>query len=344
MPGFSIFIGEPSMAHNLEIINGKASFAYAGRPGWHGLGQSIPPGMEDSETVSELAGLNRTVALVPLYTMVGGEPVAVQDKFATVYEDSGFVLGVVGNRYTVVQNVTAFKAIDRWLADGRVRYETAGALDEGRKVFILVRIDEDFTIAGTDPVTPYALVTNSHDGSSGLGVKLVSTRVVCQNTLNVALRERGERIGIRHTASAEANIESAAQALGLVSRQQRQMMERFEQLAQMNAGQSDIEQVVDLVAPDPAKVTVSLPERQSNRAGRRHESFMTFLQHAPELPTIVSAGGLDNRWGLFNATTEWMEWVDPTKSTQILERRMVGSLDGPVSDARQQVYDLLTAA
>ncbi len=333
------------MAHNLEINNGKASFAYAnGRPGWHGLGQAIPPGMEDSETVSELAGLNRTVALAPLYTMVEGQPVALQDKFATVYEDSGFVLGVVGSRYTVVQNVTAFKAIDRWLADGRVRYETAGALDEGRKVFILVRIDEDFTIAGTDPIAPYALVTNSHDGSSGLGVKLVSTRVVCQNTMNVALREKGERIGIRHTASAEANIESAAQALGLVSRQQRQMMERFEQLAQMNAGQSEVEQVVDLVAPDPAKVTVSLTERQRNRVGRRHESFMTFLRHAPELPTIVSAGGLDNRWGLFNATTEWMEWVDPTKSTQILERRMVGSLDGAVSDARQQVYDLLTAA
>ncbi len=65
MPGFSIFIGEPPMAHNLEIINGKASFAYAGRPGWHGLGQSIPPGMEDSETVSELAGLNRRVVPGP---------------------------------------------------------------------------------------------------------------------------------------------------------------------------------------------------------------------------------------------------------------------------------------
>ncbi|MBE0609465.1 MAG: DUF932 domain-containing protein [Dehalococcoidia bacterium] len=332
------------MAHNLEIINGKASFAYAGRPGWHGLGQSIPPGMEDSETVSELAGLNRTVALAPLYTMIDGQPVALQDKFATVHEDNGFVLGVVGSRYTVVQNVTAFRAIDRWLADGRVKYETAGALDEGRKVFILVRIGEDFTIAGTDPVTPYALVTNSHDGSSGLGVKLVSTRVVCQNTLNVALREKGERIGIRHTASAEANIESAAQALGLVSRQQAEMMQRFEQLAQMNAGHPLVEQVVELVAPDPAKVTVSLTERQRNRAGRRHESFMTFLRHAQELPTIVSAGGLDNRWGLFNATTEWTEWVDPTKSTQILERRMVGSLEGAVSDARQQVYDLLTVA
>jgi len=332
------------MAHNLEITNGKASFAYAnGRPGWHGLGQAIPAGMEDSETVSELAGLNRRVVLAPLYTMVEGDPVALQDKFATVYEDTGFVLGVVGSRYTVVQNVTAFGAIDRWLADGRVRYETAGALDEGRKVFILVRIDEDFTIAGTDPITPYALVTNSHDGSSGLGVKLVSTRVVCANTLNVALREKGERIGIRHTASAEANIESAAKALGLVSRQQRQMMERFEQLAQLSAGQGLVEQVVDLVAPDPLRIEVSLTERQRSRAGRRHESFMTFLQHAKELPTIVSAGGVDNRWGLFNATTEWMEWVDPTKSTQILERRMVGSLEGAVSDTRQQVYDLLAA-
>ena len=121
------------------------------------------------------------------------------------------------------------------------------------------------------------------------------------------------------------------------------MMEWFEQLVQMNAGQSDLEQVVDLVAPDPAKVEVSLTERQRTRAGRRHESFMTFLQHAENLPTIVSAGGIENRWGLFNATTEWMEWVDPTKSTQLLERRMVGSLEGTVSDARQRVYDLVAA-
>ncbi|MCZ7576289.1 MAG: DUF932 domain-containing protein [Dehalococcoidia bacterium] len=332
------------MAHNLEVINGRASFAYAnGRPGWHGLGQAIPPGMEHSDTVAELAGLNRRVVLAPLYTFVDGEPVAVPEKFATAYEDNGFVLGVVGSRYTVVQNVAAFNAIDRWLSDGRVRYETAGALDEGRKVFILVRIDEDFTIAGTDPVTPYALVTNSHDGSSGLGVKLVSTRVVCANTLNVALREKGERIGIRHTASAEANIESAAKALGLVARQQRETMERFEQLAQMNAGQALVEQVIELVAPNPATITVDLTDRQRNRASRRRDSFMTMLRHAKELPTIVSAGGLDNRWGLYNAASEWMEWVDPTKSTQILERRMVGSLEGGVADARQKVYDLVAA-
>jgi len=330
------------MAHNLEVIHGRASFAYAnGRPGWHGLGQAIPPGMEHSETVAELAGLNRRIVLTPLYTIVDGESVAVPEKFATAYEDNGFVLGVVGSRYTVVQNVTAFRAIDRWLADGRVRYETAGALDEGRKVFILVRIDEDFTIAGTDPVTPYALITNSHDGSSGLGVKLVSTRVVCQNTLNISLREKGERIGIRHTASAEANIESAAKALGLVSRQQAEMMARFERLAQLNASQGLVEQVIYLVAPNPMKLEVSLTERQRNRANRRHESFMTFLQHGQHLPTIVSAGGLDNRWGLYNAATEWMEWGDPTKVTQVLERRMVGSLEGGVADARQKVYDLV---
>ena len=57
----------------------------------------------------------------------------------------------------------------------------------------------------------------------------------------------------------------------------------------------------------------------------------------------MSAGGLDNRWGLYNAASEWMEWVDPTKSTQILERRMVGSLEGGVADARQKVYDLVAA-
>lgn len=332
------------MAHNLEITNGRVSFAYAnGRPGWHGLGQAIPLGMEHSETVSELAGLNRTVRLVPLYTMVDGQPAELPDKFATVYEDNpGLILGIVGSRYTVVQSATAFRAIDRWLADGRVKYEAAGALDEGRKVFILVRIDEDFLIGGVDPITPYALVTNSHDGSSGLGVKLVSTRVVCQNTLNISLREKGERIGIRHTASAEANIESAAEALGLVARQQAETMQRFEQLAQMNAGQSLVEQVVELVAPDPVKIKVSLTERQRNRANRRHESFMTFLQHAADVPTIEVAGGIDNRWGLFNLATEWAEWVDPTKSAQPLERRMVGSLDGSVSDARQRVYDLLT--
>ncbi|MCZ7579122.1 MAG: hypothetical protein M5U18_19595 [Dehalococcoidia bacterium] len=115
------------MAHNIGINNGKASFAHAnGRPGWHGLGQAIPQAWSTPRRLPKLAGLNRRVVLVPLYTMVDGEPVAVPEKFATVYEDTGFVLGVVGSRYTVVQNVTAFGAIDRWLADGRVRYETRG--------------------------------------------------------------------------------------------------------------------------------------------------------------------------------------------------------------------------
>ncbi len=120
------------------------------------------------------------------------------------------MLGVVGKRYHVLQNVDAFEGFDTIFGEGLAIYETAGALGRGERVWALAQIPGFITLPKEDQVKKYLLLVNTHDGSMGARVKLVAERVVCENTLNVALRESsGFDLTIRHTASAKQKLEDA---------------------------------------------------------------------------------------------------------------------------------------
>lgn len=331
------------MAHNLDIVNGKVAFAYFDRPGWHGLGQSIPEGMNTSEHVIEYANLNHEYIKTPLYTYSGGEFVQVPGYYGSTRVTDGKTVGIVREQYVHLQNREAFSAMDSWLQDGRLRYETAGAIRSGATIFILATLGEDFLIGGVDPVKPYILLTNSHDGTSAVSIKNVMTRVVCANTLTVALKERtAHEVRIRHTNSVRQRVADANRALGLVEKRQKEMFEAFEKLAQLKATVALREQVADIVAPEPGDEDT---DRQRKRKLEHREAFFANLVNSP---TVKEAGGPDNRWGLFSAATEWLDWVEPRKGQnhlegrKQLERRMVYTLEGPAAKEREKVFGMLT--
>lgn len=165
------------MAHEVETM------FYAREKPWHGLGERVEEALCSFDAL-KLGGLNWTVIQKPIFT---NDYIEVTGYKANVRSKDDKVLGVVTDRYKVVQNSTAFEFTDSLLGDG-IRYETAGSLQEGRKVWLLARLPEIYKVAGDD-VNSYLVFSNSHDGSGAIRCCITPIRVVCQNTLNLALHD-----------------------------------------------------------------------------------------------------------------------------------------------------------
>ena len=173
---------------------------------WHGLGTIIQEA-PDSEAALKLAGLDWSVKQVPV--LYEGQKTGHQFN---VRESDNRVLGVVGGRYKPVQNAEAFAFTDE-LVGGDVRYETAGSLADGKRVWMLAKMPDTRVL--DDIVEPYLCLTNGHDGFSSLKVCMTPVRVVCQNTLNMALKGAKRTWTVRHSGNINAKMEEAQQTLGL---------------------------------------------------------------------------------------------------------------------------------
>ena len=203
------------MAHNLATTNGRTAMAYFGEAPWHKLGTKLENPATAAEAI-EAAGLNYRVELVPLFTQAGNQ---IPRRQGVVRSDTNQILGTVGKGYTPIQNAEAFQFLDSVVADGGLRYHTAGALGQGEKIWMLAKLPGSIRVNGTEDITDkFLLLHNSHDGSSCLRVHFTPIRVVCQNTLAIAERNgRGQGISIMHKGNLEAKVREAQKVLGLAN-------------------------------------------------------------------------------------------------------------------------------
>ena len=178
---------------------------------WHGLGRIVMEAPASREAL-ELAGLDWQVESRNIYSGTGA---MIPGYRANVRSTDDAVLGVVSDRYRIVQNEEAFQFTDDLLGEG-VTYETAGSLQGGKKVWMLARLPRKYLIAG-DQVEPYLVIFNSHDGSSGVKVAMTPIRVVCQNTLNLALNTAKRSWTARHTENVLLRVQDARETLQLDS-------------------------------------------------------------------------------------------------------------------------------
>ena len=194
------------MAANVE------SMFYVRETPWHGLGVRVEEAVGSAEALA-LAGLDWKVEQMPVYT---GDRKMVPGYKANVRDRDGKVLGVVTDRYKVVQNEEAFAFTDELLGRG-VRYETAGSLQDGRRVWILARLPREYIITG-EQITPYLVFSNSHDGSGAIKAALTPIRVVCQNTLNLALDTAKRTWSMIHTGDIRSKLREAEESLFLAEK------------------------------------------------------------------------------------------------------------------------------
>ena len=186
--------------------NVESMFSVREKP-WHGIGTIVQDAPSSAEAI-RLAGLDWNVEQKPIHTEGG---ILINGYKANIRDSDHSVLGVVSDRYQVVQNDEAFAFTDELLGEGVV-YETAGSLQDGRRTFILARLPQRFIIAG-DEITPYFVIMNSHDGGCSIKAAMTPVRVVCQNTLNLAFRTAKRAWMTKHTSNIMDRIDDARMTL-----------------------------------------------------------------------------------------------------------------------------------
>lgn len=178
------------MAHNLEIVNGVAQMAFANELPWHGLGVKVSDNISPLE-MQQAAGLDWTVAKVPLTAQFNGRTIAT-DKSALIRETDGAYLDTVGNDWNPVQNSTAFEFFNDFVEAGGMKMDTAGSIDNGRMIWALATVNESFELFGGDKVDSHLLFVNPHRYGKTIEVKFTPIRVVCNNTLTMALNKESK--------------------------------------------------------------------------------------------------------------------------------------------------------
>ena len=232
------------MAHNIEIKKGVASFAST-QKAWHGLGQIVTEAMTAEQAI-KLAHLDYEVAKVPNYALINGVFQPTPGSFSIHRTDSGEILGDrLGKGYTIVQNNEAFAFFDSITGAGEAMYETAGVLGKGERIFITAKMPNYIRIAGTDDVTEvYVLLTSSHDGSGSIIAAVTPVRVVCNNTLNMALRDTISKVAVRHSASVMENLEEAHKVLGIAHKFMDEVSQCFNVLAKKSVTDEQVKALI----------------------------------------------------------------------------------------------------
>ena len=220
------------MAHNIETM------MYVRETPWHGLGTKVDEAVNSTDAL-RLAGLDWTVEKKDLYQMMeipsddGSQTfmhMAVPNYKLNVRSSDNKVLGVVSDRYKIVQNTEAFAFTDGIVGEtenGIVKYETAGSLQEGKKIWMLAKMPEAKILG--DAIDPYLCFTNSHDGTSSIRACMTPVRVVCNNTLNLALNNAKRQWSTKHVGNLDAKMEEAKMCLGLADMYMQNLGEYAEQ-------------------------------------------------------------------------------------------------------------------
>lgn len=290
------------MSHDLEEgANGEVAFASLREVAWHGLGTVL----EDEVTTSEmlkaahLSGWDVRFADVNVGTdarfVVPAQAVVRTNPF-----DGGLdVLGIVGERYTIVQNEDAFTFADAIL-DGN-RWETAGSIKGGRVVFGSLALDRETVLdpsGAADKIESYLLIHTSHDGSTPVMAAITPVRVVCQNTLNFALKGIKQSFKVRHTQTVDGKVAAAREALGLAHK----YLDAFEVEAQaMIEAELTKDQFVKIISglfPEP--------KEGSKAAATRRDAKVEALLSTWAGPTQENISG--TAWAALNALTEHNQW------------------------------------
>jgi len=326
--------------HDISVVNGIAEAMYANKPAWHHLGEIFELGGSqgpDSERAMELSHLGWMVKTEPIQ-VVGGK--VIEDKYATVRQDTGTALGVVGGRYTILQNRDAFAFLDSLLQDGIMRYESAFALAGGARVVLLARLPSVDTIAEGDDSLRYIMFENTHDGSGAISCMPTEVRAVCANTVALAYRMgKGRVFNIRHCGDMDMKLRQAKQYLSQFDEQFDLFCEQGRTLATRRFSQVELEQYLETLFPTPKPDAENKKLRAITIRKNTVESIRDhYRRRNRELPSIQGTW-----WALFNSVTEYVDHDSRTRGASErakAENRFASVTSGPKAAFKDQAFSL----
>lgn len=277
------------MSHEFE------SGFFVSQPAWHGLGSVLnnPPSIVDA---IEETGLDWQVEEKPIFFGQGEELKQIESHKSLIRSTDRKVLGVVSNNYQPLQNIDAFKFFDFLLHDNDVSLEAAGSLKEGKRVWVLAKVNNLTTdVNKDDAVNPYLLLSNSHDGSLAIWIQFTPIRVVCQNTLSFALanRKENQEIGrafrIRHQGDINLKLAQAKNALNFAKQKFQTTIDEYQAMANRNISRYELDyylsQVLDTETPQSTRAYPQIVANFESGRGNKGQSL----------------------WDAYNGLTEWLD-------------------------------------
>ena len=306
------------MAANIE------SMFYVRETPWHGLGTKVLEAPASKDAL-QLAGLNWRVMQEPIYTAMEE---LVDGYKANVRDSDRKVLGVVTDRYRVIQNDEAFAFTDELLGAG-VKYETAGSLQGGRKVWLLAHMPHEYIISG-ERISPYLLFSNTHDGSGAIKVALTPIRVVCQNTLNLALANAKRSWSMIHTGDIKEKMQEAKDTLFLAENYMDELGKEFEALRMKRLTDKQVMEYIEILLPIEDGST---PQQEKNMKRLREDMKIRYFD-APDLQGVGK-----NAYRFVNAVSDFATHAEPLRKTANYKENLFSrTVDGnPVIDKAYQI-------
>jgi phage/plasmid-like protein (TIGR03299 family) len=326
--------------HGLDTTTGQAAL-YTAVPAWHELGTVIDGGTSDIDTVLQAGRIGFDVVRRPVLYQptLDSSPKTMAGKFVTVRDDTGAGLGVVGADYEVLQNSYMFEFLQDLVDRYDVVWDSAGALRDGRKVFVSMRLPDTVSIDAdgiNDQIVPYIAEINSHDGSSMAQIVVSPWRIRCGNTERFAVRDAVTRWGVRHTRNARDRIDEARRTLGLTVKYFDTWAAEEEALAQTDLAIDEFREVASQLWPAPedgaSKRTVA------NHTNRLETLTALYDSNSAQLGRTAYAGE--------RAFTEYLDWrstIRPSGSLRgrNLAARATAILEGGNDDKKSQAHKRL---
>lgn len=285
---------------------------YVEREPWHGLGKKLDKPATAAAAI-KAAKLDWDVRKVPLYACEGLNNLLLPHRYAIVPSFAWGkpkcpVFGSVGEAYVPLQNNEAFGFFDPIVGENAAVYHTAGALGQGERIWVLAKLPDDIRVVGDDITEKYLLLSNSHDGESAVQIKFTPIRVVCQNTLSMALA-LGPTLRVGHHRDLKKRLEQAVSLLGIIKTQYASIEESFQAMAMVQVNGKRLAAYLQAVFPDPDPK--KLPMVRYERARKRIQD----CRHWSEYFFVRGKGNAEPKvkgtlWAAYNGVTEFTDHRD----------------------------------
>jgi phage/plasmid-like protein (TIGR03299 family) len=301
------------MAHNIETFEDGSSAFFSNREvAWHKLGV-VTDGAQTAQDALRIAQLDSVVHVSenPVGVDINGTFVQIPNRFITYREHpkTGTTgLGVVGKRYTPIQNSEAFDFLNALADESGAVFETAGSLNNGARVFMTMKLPESMTLGGNDVVDNYIMAVNSHDGTLAFTVAVTPVRAVCTNTVRLALSKARSKVALRHTIGSGQKVQQARETLNIVWKYQEEFQAQVEDMLSQQFSDNDFKRFTEILVPEPKGKDVSQRQINSIEATR---SELVALWYAPTQQNIKGT-----KWAAYNAVAEYEDWSRPVRDKE----------------------------
>jgi phage/plasmid-like protein (TIGR03299 family) len=271
---------------------------------WHGLGTMVMEAPTSAEAI-KLAGLDWEVVGQPIFTDSG---IQIPGYVANTRSSDNRVLGVVTDKYKVVQNKDAFAFTDNLIGEN-CRYETAGSLKNGKSVWMLAKLPRTSVLG--DDVDQYLCFNNTHDGTGAVKVFMTPIRVVCNNTLNLALNRASRFWSCKHMGKMEDKLAEATQTLQLANKYMDELKVKADQYANTSITMDRVKQVVAELFP----INDDDSDRHKATMNKARTEFMT-CYFMPDIAKFMNT-----EWGVINAMSDFCCHTAPKRNTATYRER-----------------------